>query len=523
MGKYLDFTKILEGWHLTGRQIEIWNGIFVALILVIASVIAFYITRFIISKIIFFIISKSHNDYDDLLLKNRVFEPIAHIVPALILLWGLPYITSDHNLIAFLKDSIFSYLLIALLVVIFRLLNALNDFYEIIAVKKNLSIHIKQYLQVIKILLVITVIILIISIIFDKKPGALLAGLGAMTAVLMLIFKDSILSLVASIQISAYDLVKVGDWITVPSKGVDGDVMDISLNTIKIRNFDKTISTIPTYMIVQEPFINWRGMVQTGGRRIKRSINIDVNSIKLCDDELLEKLKKIQLLKDYIEEKQKEISQWNKEHKIDEPTEINGRGLTNLGVFRKYIENYLRSNLHSYKKYRKETFEIDGKIKEFFVIHDKEEFLADLDEKAKKFLSEINGKTILHDIDKFLLLYSDKYVLQNGYLYKIKKIEEEVIVNGVRVNKVVYEKIVEKPGLFCDDLTLLVRQLTPTDKGVPIEVYTFAATTEWGKYENIQGDLFDHLFAIIPHFELRVYQQPSSNDFLTFTKSIASK
>lgn len=520
MRELLNFTHFLSKYNLSAHQITVFNGILVSIILIIVSILAYYITKFLIAKIIHFFLIKSKNDYDDLLIKNKVFIPIAHIVPAIIFFWGLKYITSDIESTKIIKDIIISYLLFALTIILFRLLDALNDFYDIVAIKKNLSIQIKQYIQVIKILLVITLIILIIAILFHKKPGALLAGLGAMTAVLLLIFKDSILSLVASIQISAYDLLKVGDWITVPSKGIDGDVIDISLNTIKIRNFDKTISSMPTYLIIQEPFINWRGMVQTGGRRIKRSINIDVNTIKLCDKQMIEKFKKVRLISDYVIQKQAEIDKWNKENNVQTPVEINGRGQTNIGIFRKYIENYLRSNLNSYKKYKKEKFNIDGKIIEYFVIENKEEFLKDLDYKANKLLDEIDGKTVLKDIDKFLLLYSDKYMLQNNYLYKINKIEEEIIIKGVQVKRVRYEKIVEKPGLFCDDLTLLVRQLPPSDKGLPIEIYTFSATTEWDKYEKIQADLFDHIFAIMPFFELKIYQQPASSDFHILNQKI---
>jgi len=521
MRKLLDFTHFLSNYDLSGRQIEIFNGLIVTLILLVVSILAFYLTRFLISKIIYLFFIKSKNDYDDLIIKNKLFQPIAHIVPAFIFFWGIKSITTDINLIIFTKHILISYLLFVLMIILFRVLNTLNDFYDIIAVKKNLSIHIKQYIQVLKILLVITFIILVIAILFNKKPGALLAGLGAMTAVLLLVFKDSIMSLVASIQISAYDMLKVGDWITIPSKNIDGDVMDISLNTIKIRNFDKTISSIPTYMVVQEPFVNWRGMLQTGGRRIKRAINIDVNSIKLCNEEMLKKFKKIRLISEYITERKAEIDNWNKARLVQEPVEINGRGLTNIGIFRKYIENYLRSNLNVYKKYKKEKFIINGKTTEYFVIDDKEEFLKDLDYKAKVFLGTIEEKTILKDVDKFLLLYSDKYILQNGYLYKINKIEEEVIVNGIKVEKVRYEKIIEKAGYFCDDLTLLVRQRPPTDEGIPIEIYVFSAVTEWDKYEQIQADLFDHIFAIIPYFELKIYQQPASTDFQLLNNRIA--
>ncbi len=517
MGKYLDFKDWLQHIGLRYSYIDLVNSILVGIIIIAIAVLSFYATKFIIRRIIKGIIAKSKNDYDDILVKSKIFDTLSHIVPAIILFIGVKYITSDAGTLKFLKDILYSYIILASLVVIFRFLNAVNDLYEIYAQRKNLSIHIKQYLQVLKILFALTAIILILSILLDKKPGALIAGLGALTAVLLLIFKDSILSLVASIQISAYNLVKVGDWITIPSKGVDGDVMDISLNTIKIRNFDKTISTIPTYSIVQEPFINWRGMEMSGGRRIKRSVFIDINSIKLCTPEMIEKFSKIKLVSEYVITKQRELDEWNKKHNIPEPVEINGRAQTNIGIFRKYIENYLRDNFRSFVKYQKQKFEIDGKIFEYFVIDKDEEFIKKL---GGEFLTEINGKTVIKNLEKFLMMFGDHYIYENNYLYKVRKITENVIVKGVRVEKFKFEKIIEREGYFCDDLTVLVRQLPPTDKGLPIEIYAFAATTEWAKYENIQSDLFDHIFAVLPEFELDVFQQPSSNDIQKFVQKL---
>jgi miniconductance mechanosensitive channel len=516
MKGFLDFSDFLRQMGLTFRQVEVWNGIIVAVIIILVSVLAFYITRFIISRIVIELIAKSKNDYDDFFVKNRVFEPVAHIVPAIILFWGIRYVTTDANLLIFLRDAIFSYLIVVVSIVIFRFLDALNDIYEVYAQKKDLTIHIKQYLQVLKILIAITALILIFALVLNKRPGALLAGLGAMTAVLLLIFKDSILSLVASIQISAYNLVRVGDWITIPSKGVDGDIMDISLNTIKIRNFDKTISTVPTYQLVQDTFINWRGMVQTGGRRIKRAINIDVNSIRLCNTEMIERFKKIRLISDYVSKTQAEIDKWNKENNIEEPLELNGRAQTNLGVFRKYLENYIRSRFRSFKKYSKEKFVIDGIVNEFFVIDDFDELKKELPEGLERFVEIIEQKYVIRNLEKFLIFYEENFVLENDYLYRVKKITENRIVRGVRIQTSRFEKIIEKEGDFADDLTLLVRQLSPTEKGVPVEIYAFASTTNWNEYEKIQSDLFDHIFAVLSNFDLRVYQEPSSSDFANF-------
>jgi len=516
MNDLLNFTQFLKQFNLSGRYLEILNGLLVSFVVLITALISFFITKYIISYLVKRIIRKSKNDYDDIFVKKKVFDSLSHIIPAIIFFIGIKYITTDQNLIIFLKKLIYSYLILASLILTFRLLDAFNMIYEIYAHRKNLSFQIKQYLQVFKIVFALSAIIFILSIILNKRPGALLAGLGAMTAILLLIFKDSIMSLVASIQISAYNLVKVGDWISIPAKDVDGDVMDISLNSIKIRNFDKTISTIPTYSIVQDSFINWRGMELSGGRRIKRAINIDVQSIKLCDDDMIEKFKKIDLIKDYVIETQEKIDKWNLENNIKEPFCINGKAQTNIGIFRKYIENYLKTNFRVFKKYQKEKFEINDKIYEYFVIDDPEDFFKNIDDKAMNFLKKLDEKMIIANLEKFLTLYSDKYLLENNYLYRVNKISEEIYVNSVQIEKVRFEKEEIKSGIFCDDLGLLVRQLPMTDRGLPVEIYVFASTIIWAEYEKIQSDLFDHIFAILKEFELKIYQQPSSTDFRSF-------
>ena len=233
-----------------------------------------------------------------------------------------------------------------------------------------------------------------------------------MTAVLLLIFKDTILSLVASLQISSNDLFKIGDWIEAPQFGADGDVIDIALHAVKIQNWDKTISIIPTHKLIDSAFRNWRGMSESGGRRIKRSLFIDMNSIRLCTEELLEKFTHFELLKDYIEQKTKEVADHNKSNSINTAELINGRRLTNVGTFRAYIEAYLRNN---------------------------------------------------------------------------SKIHPE--------------------------MTFLIRQLEPTARGLPIQIYVFTNDTDWVRYEAIQADIFDHLLAIIPEFRLKVFQSPTGKDF----------
>jgi len=239
-----------------------------------------------------------------------------------------------------------------------------------------------------------------------------------MAAVLILVFKDTILGLVASIQLSANKMVNVGDWISMPKYNADGDVMDISLNTVKVQNWDKTIATIPTYALVSESFNNWKGMEESGGRRIKRSISIDMNSISFLTGDQIAKFRKYHLLKDYINTKEKEIEAFNTSLELDDDTVTNGRRMTNLGTFRKYLENYL----HNHPK-----------------IH--------------------------------------------------------------------------------QNMTFLVRHLQPTEKGIPMEIYVFSNDQAWANYEAIQSDIFDHILAIMPEFGLRVFQNPTGDDFQKLAKS----
>jgi len=252
---------------------------------------------------------------------------------------------------------------------------------------------------------------MIISILLERDPTVLLAGLGAMAAILLLVFKDTILGFVASIQLSANNMLKIGDWIEMRSHGADGTVTDITLNTVKVQNWDKTISTIPTYALVSESFNNWKGMEESGGRRIKRAVNIDTGSIKFCDAQMLNRFLKFELIRDYVKKKENEVKEYNKTKKLSEDDNISGRRQTNIGIFRKYLEVYLR---------------------------------------------------------------------------------QHPMVN--------------------QDMTFLVRQLHPTPTGLPIEIYVFCKDKAWANYEAIQADIFDHIFAVIPEFELKVFQQPSGSD-----------
>ncbi len=344
---------------------------------------------------------------DDILVEQGVLNRLAYAVPLLVI-----YLFSDA-----LPD--YSYViqqfLSALLVIVFVLvvnstLDSVNEIYS--RSKFSQQLNIKSYLQISKLILNILAGIVVIAILIDKSPIYLLSGIGALTAVLLLIFKDTILSFVASIQIHSNDLFKIGDWLEAPQFGADGDVIDVALHTVKIQNWDKTISIIPSHKLIASSFKNWRGMSESGGRRIKRAINIDQTSVRFCDEKMINKFKSIELLAPYLESKISEIEASNSGKNIDMQTLVNGRRLTNLGTFRAYIEAYLKSHP---------------------MIHDKH--------------------------------------------------------------------------------TFLVRQLAPSEKGLPIEIYVFTNTTDWLAYEAIQSDIFDHLLAVMTEFDLQVFQNPTGKNF----------
>ena len=506
------FEKFQE-WGATINQSNILVTLVLLSLIIIGSVLSNFITRRIIVTVLKMIILKTKNEYDDILLKKKVFDNLSHFIPAFVIYFSIPYaIPNMPEIYHIIQSLTYIYMVISVLVVFNSLLNALNDIYDLIAEKRRISVGIKQYIQVMKIVFVIIGIILIFSVLLDKKPGAIFAGLGAMTAIIMLIFKDSILGFVASIQLSAYKMLKIGDWISMPGRGADGDVIEISLSTVKVQNFNKTISTIPTYALVNESFTNWDGMEASGGRRVKRSISIDINTIKFLTPEMIERLKKIHYLTDYITKTQAKIDTWNKKKGIDNTLTINGKSLTNIGVFREYIDTYLRSNFRILKKYEKQKFIINECQVEKFVIDDREDFITENGNAVEHHLSEIEGVTIITDTDKFLLKYGDYYKLENNRIYKVRKIKKIIISKGTEVEREDFEKIEVQPGLFCDDMTILVRQLSPTERGLPVQIYVFAATTDWVRYEEIQGDLFDHIFAIMHEFDLNLFQVPAGED-----------
>ncbi|GAA0287050.1 miniconductance mechanosensitive channel [Gracilibacillus halotolerans] len=334
----MNFIKEFYGkFDLTPTVTTILSVLTEIILLAIFCIIANFITKKVVIRIITHIVKNNKVKWDNVFLERKVFQKLSHIVPAVIIYHFASAFPSFEVLIQ--RGSIV-YLIIVSLLVINSFLAAVNDIYQTHEISKTRPI--KGYLQVLNIAFIVIGIILIIANLIGESPLILLSGIGALSAVFMLVFRDSLLGLVAGIQLTSNDMVRVGDWIEMPKYDADGDIIDISLVTVKVQNWDKTITTIPSYALISESFKNWRGMQSAGGRRIKRSIYIDSNTIQFCTPEMIENFKKIHVLKDYIINREQEIQEYNQAQEIDRNSKVNGRALTNIGVFREYIHQYLK-------------------------------------------------------------------------------------------------------------------------------------------------------------------------------------
>lgn len=402
--------KLLINWGIP-EEIAIYLRLLILLLaLSIIATIAFWVTKKIIIKFIYKLLKKSPITWDDILADKQVLNNVAHAIPAILIREFSQTIFIDfENALPYVIKITDSYLIIVGLTIILSFLRVGKIWLSNSPAFKDKPLT--SYFQLINIILYITTGILVLSVLLGKTPIYFLSAFGAMTAILLLIFKDTILGLVASVQMSSNDMIRVGDWVEMPKFNADGDVIAINLNTVKVQNWDKTITSIPTYYFITDSFKNWRGMVESGGRRIKRAIYINSQSIKFVDPETRDRFKKFYLLENYVNQRQKEIDEFNSNNNIDTSELINGRRMTNIGIFRHYIESYLKKH---------------PRIKQ--------------------------------------------------------------------------------------DMTILVRQLSIEDRGIPIEIYCFTNTTAWLEYESIQADIFDHLLAAISFFELEIFQQPSGKD-----------
>ena len=375
-------------------------------VIVCLAWISFKVSRMILRGNLTKWVLRTKNTFDDELHRHGFFRRTSHLAPAIIIYILSPLFIGNELLLTLLQKTAIVYAIIAIVRTGSALLSTIEDSYNASNLAKKAPIT--GFIQVAKLFMVIIAMLLVISNLLDKSPLLLLSGLGAVTAILLLLFKDTILGFVAGIQIAANRMVNTGDWISMPQYGADGDVLQVGLTTVKVQNWDKTITTIPTYALIAEPVKNWRGMSESGGRRIKRAIYIDIQSIRFCDEKMLSEFSTIRYIKAHIQKKKDELQTFNSEQKIDTQDLINSRRLTNIGTLRAYMQAYLANN---------------------------------------------------------------------------KKINQE--------------------------MTLMVRQLPPTELGLPLEIYCFSADKNWVNYEGIQADIFDHLLAILPVFQLRAYQRVS--------------
>ncbi len=314
-----------------------------SVLIVFLSAVAFFVAKWILLRGIQAVSKRTATKWDDLLVENRVFFWLAHLAPAIVIYQLAPEALANHEGIAgFVNTAALLYMIVVGVLAVDALLNGILSIYQTFEVSR--TVPLKSFFQVAKILLYVLAVILVISLLIGRSPAYLFGSLGILASVLMLVFKDPILGFVGGIQLAANRMLAKGDWIEMPSHSADGDVIDIALTTVKVQNWDKTITTIPTYSLISSPFKNWRGMSESGGRRIKRAINIDTGSIRLCTPEMLERYAKIKYIAEYIERKRRELAEWNQQQGIDMDDPVNARNLTNVGTFRAYILAYLENH-----------------------------------------------------------------------------------------------------------------------------------------------------------------------------------
>lgn len=381
-----------------------------AAIIVLLAIAAAFVARRLIVRVLHSMFRRTRATWDDRIAERGVLLRLARIAPAIVVYFTGALIAPEVPWIGeAIRRITLAYIVGVSALVIDSVIDVFHDLYREQEFSRKRPI--KGFVQLAKVLLYLIAGVLVVTTILDQSPLGILSGLGAMSAVLLLVFRDSILGFVSGIQLSANNMVEIGDWIEMPRYDADGDVIDITLQSIKVQNWDKTITTIPIYALVSDSFRNWRGMSESGGRRIKRSISIDMHSVRFASEEMLARYRRYSRIRDYIEQRHTEIETYNREHGIDLDDAVSGRRMTNLGIFRAYVQEYLRNH-----------------------------------------------------------------------------------------------------PLIRQDMTFLVRHLPPGPTGIPIEIYVFSADQRWAVYESIQADIMDHLLAVIPEFDLRVYQEPSGTE-----------
>lgn len=397
-------VQLLENYGFNNYWAVVTQSVVVFVLILILAWITDKVATLVMRRFIPKLVGYTTSKWDDIFVENRVFAKFAHFLPGVLIIIFCNLIASEAFRML-IQTFISTYFIIVSVLFLNAVLNALEELYIL---SKGTEVTIKIYTQLAKVVLFSLAGVAIISIFANKNFIDILTGLGAMVTILLIVYKDMIMGFVAGIQLSANKMVFVGDWITSPKDGADGIVIDIGLTTVKVQNWDRTITTIPTHKLTSESFTNWRGMQQSDGRRIKRHVNIDIESIHFLSEYEIETFRKIRLISQYIDDKVKIISEVN----ANETEHFNQRRLTNIGTFRKYVENYLRES-----------------------------------------------------------------------------------------------------GFVNLDMMFVVRQLQPTEKGIPIEIYMFSKIKEFAVYEQVQSDIFDHILAIVPTFNLRLFQEPSGHNF----------
>jgi len=334
--------EILSKLGLEGESLGFFMAATKLIGLAIACILVNWIAKNILVRVIHVIVRRTKNKRDDIFLESGAITRLSHILPALVVHFATPFLFEEEKIVSFIGSAVTIYLIFISLFVLDGFLNAVHR--VVASSAKAQNIPVKGFVQATKLIANLVGLVFIVSVLFGKTPVYILSGLGALTAVLMLIFRDAILGFVAGIQLSVNNMVRPGDWIEMDSNSANGDVLDVSLTTVKVQNFDKTITSIPAYDLISKSFINWRGMSESGGRRIKRSLRIDMRTIRFVDDGLLAELQRIQILQPYLESRLNEIHQWNENNDVDEDMPVNGRRLTNIGCFRAYCEAYLRKD-----------------------------------------------------------------------------------------------------------------------------------------------------------------------------------
>ncbi|MCB0795127.1 MAG: mechanosensitive ion channel [Flavobacteriales bacterium] len=408
----------LEAWvnDLIGGQLETDSWTHEAILFAGALLIGltlWWVGRILMVRIVYPLVQRSRTQLDDELIRHRFFRKLAVLIPILFLQRITPPILHRHpDLQVVMAKALSVVLILTLYMTFLAFMRAIRS--HLSEQEKFRDKPIASYTQLTKIITGIITGVIIISLVFERNPIYIFSAMGAASAVLLLVFKDSILGFMASVQLSVNDMVHVGDWVQLDKYGADGEVTDITLTTVKVRNWDKTFTTVPTYAFISDAVKNWRGMQESEGRRIKRAIFVKISSIRFCSEEDLERFRRLRLVKEYVERTQAELIAYNETRQVDRSLPVNGRNQTNVGVFRAYAEAYLR----------------------------------------------------------------------------------------------------EEPRVH-EGMTLMVRQLEPGRNGLPLEIYCFSRAKEWTAYERLAADIFDHLLAAAPWFDLEISEDPTGSDMRT--------